>query len=686
MISIGIDIGGTFTDVSCVASTPEGDRLYWSKVPSTPKEPSHGVLASVAKILEMAGESPERVARFMHGTTVATNAVLEEKGARIGILMTKGFEDTLEIGRQLRTQMYEMALRPETPGFLAPGRRRFGITERISGRGEILIPLNEAEVRAATRELVERFQVEAIAICYLFSFRNPIHELRTREIILSEFPRLRVSLSHEIDPVFREYERLCVTAFDAYLRPVVQAYVETLAHKLQQSGIQGEFLMMQSRGGLASARTAANKPVTTLLSGPAAGVIGAKFVAERSGYPNVITLDMGGTSADIALITEGKPIRTTEGEIRGYPLRTPMVDVKTIGAGGGSIAWLDAAGGLRVGPQSAGADPGPACYSLGGQEPTVTDASVVLGYLDPSFFAGGNVKLDPDAAWRAVEKIAKPLGFTVPEAAFGIHRIVNAKMADAIRLVSVRKGYDPRQFTLLLFGGAGPVNGGALCRELSIPTALVPEAPGVLSAFGLLVSDIEYDSALTFSTAAEGMDYARAAEIFAELDRLGMNRMRHDRVPLDQVQRYRFADMRYSGQSYELEVPVENGLHNETIGAICQHFHEIHEQVYGHGNRKAPVEFVNLRMVHVYSLPKPQVNGAHRAGSFEKALLGHRRSYFGEYSGFMETPIYTRTELPYGEAKPGPAIIQQSDTTTVVYPGEHFFIDPHGNLILQWSK
>ena len=685
IITLGVDIGGTFTDICCIAASGDGDQLHWTKVPSTPKNPAVGVLQATDKILEVCGGSPDQVIRFIHGTTVATNAVLEEKGARIGILMTRGFEDTLEMGRQRRSNMYKMDLDPETPVFLAPGRRRIGIAERINAQGKVLVPLDEEEVRIGARKLREQFEVEAIAVCYIFSFINPAHELRTREIILGEYPDLRISLSHEIDPVFREYERLCVTAFDAYLRPVVQTYVRSLQDQLRTAGIAGELLTMRSGGGIASFETAVDMPVTTLLSGPAAGVIGAKFIAERSGFPNIITLDMGGTSADVALVTGGKAITSTEGRIREFPLRTPMVDVNTIGAGGGSIAWLDAGGGLKVGPKSAGADPGPACYGLGGQEATVTDASLVLGYLDPTFFAGGEVELDPDAAWRAVERIAEHLSLSVPEAAYGIHRIVNAKMADAIRLVSLRRGYDQRHFALFLFGGAGPVNGGMVCEELAIPTAIIPEAPGVLSAFGLLVANIEHNVARTFVSRMDMVDLDEVASIMRELMDVGIERIRKDGVPESDVVVDASADMRYSGQSYELEVPIKGDLTRISLQAVTNEFHNIHEQIYGHGNRQAPVEFVNLRLAIIFPLPKPLTNWVGREGDLSDALLGHRQCCFGEHVGFVDTPIYMRTELPVDKRTTGPAIIQQRDTTTVVYPGQECHLDHHGNLVVTWG-
>src|SRR5216117_2698179 len=512
-VQIGVDIGGTFTDI--VALDGEG-RLALAKVPSTPKDLLEGVGSAIRRVLDLTGAPAAAVERFIHGTTVATNAVLEQKGAVTAVLTTEGFEDVLEMGRQKRSRMYDLEMDPETPSFLAPGRRRVGIRERLDARGAALVPLDEGQVRAAVQTL--RAQgVQAIAVCYLFSFVNPAHERRTRELCAEIAPEISVSLSSEVDPTFREYERLCVTAFDAYLGPVVKRYLAGLGDTLHGLGVAAPPLIMRSRGGIVSAALAARQPVTLFLSGPAGGVIGAGFAAERSGVRDFVSLDMGGTSNDVALAREGKPLLASEGSIGPYPVRTPMVDVNTIGAGGGSIAWIDAAGGLRVGPRSAGAEPGPACYGRGGDAATVTDASVVLGYLKPERFAGGALTLDVGAAERAVAAIAKRLGVDTVSAAAGIHRVINARIADQIRLVTIKRGYDPRQFSLVVLGGAGPVHGAALAEEMGMAEVLVPEAPGVLAAFGLLAAAIEHHHARTLQARTDVADldallvHARAA-------------------------------------------------------------------------------------------------------------------------------------------------------------------------------
>jgi N-methylhydantoinase A/oxoprolinase/acetone carboxylase beta subunit len=676
-MQIGVDIGGTFTDI---VALDQAGRLSLTKVPSTPKDLLEGIAAAVTRVLALAGARPADVERFIHGTTVATNAVLEQKGAVTAVLTTEGFEDVLELGRMKRSRMYDLQMDPEVPTFLAPRRRRLGIRERLDATGRVLVPLDEDGVRAAVPALRAQ-AVAAVAVCYLFSFVNPAHERRTRELLAALAPEISVSLSSDVDPTFREYERLCVTAFDAYLGPVVKRYLAGLADTLRGLGIGAVPLIMRSRGGIVSASLAAQQPVTLFLSGPAGGVVGAGFAAERSGVRDFVSLDMGGTSNDVAVVRDGRPLIAAEGAIGPYPVRTPMVDVNTIGAGGGSVAWIDAAGGLRVGPRSAGAEPGPACYGRGGDEATVTDASVVLGYLNPARFAGGALALDVAAAERAVAAIGRRLGVDTVTAAAGIHRVVNARMADQIRLVTIKRGYDPRQFALIVLGGAGPVHGAALAAEMGMPEVLVPEAPGVLAAFGLLAAAIEHHHARTLQAPTETVDLAAVNRCLEELDTAGRGRMREEGVPADAVRVAHAADMRYVGQAYELEVPVPVPLTRERLLEVLAAFHAVHERVYGYARTQQPVEFVNFRAVHSYPLPRPRVTPAARAtGSLDDARLGERPAYF---DGFVTTAIYERGRLPLGARVPGPAIVEQSDTTTVIPPGVTALVDEAGNLRLR---
>jgi N-methylhydantoinase A/oxoprolinase/acetone carboxylase beta subunit len=678
-VHIGVDIGGTFTDI--VALDGDG-RLTLAKVQSTPTNLLEGIGAAVQRVLKLANATPAAVERFIHGTTVATNAILEQKGAMTAILATEGFEDVLELGRQKRSRMYDLDMDPETPTFLAPRRRRIGIPERLDARGHVLTPLDENQVRAAVTRL--RAQgVQAIAVCYLFSFVNPAHERRTRELIKEVAPDISVSLSCEVDPTFREYERTCVTAFDAYLGPVVKRYLSGLTDTLRASGVSAVPLIMRSRGGIVSAALAAEQPVTLFLSGPAGGVIGAAFAAERSGVRDFVSLDMGGTSNDVAVVRGGEPLITNEGAIGPYPVRTPMVDVSTIGAGGGSIAWIDAAGGLRVGPRSAGAEPGPACYGRGGDQATVTDASLVLGYLNPERFAGGLMTLDVGAAEKALGAIGEKLGLDAVATAAGIHRVVNARMADQIRLVTIKRGYDPRQFALVVLGGAGPVHGVPLAEEMSMTDVIVPEAPGVLAAFGLLSASIEHHHARTLQAPTDVIDLAAVNRCLAELDALGRGRMKSEGVPAGDVRVVYSADMRYVGQAYELEVPLGVPVAPEQMPAVLTAFHAVHERVYGYARMQQPVEFVNFRAVHTYPLPRPALRPTARvSGALADARIGERRAWFAP-AGFVATSIYDRARLPIGARVVGPAIVEQMDTTTVLPPSHEAVVDESGNLRLR---
>jgi N-methylhydantoinase A/oxoprolinase/acetone carboxylase beta subunit len=675
-VQIGVDIGGTFTDI---VALDDGGRLVLTKVPTTPKDLLEGIGVAVRRVLALAGAPAAAVERFIHGTTVATNAVLEQKGAVTAVLTTEGFEDVLALGRQKRARMYDLDMDPETPTFVAPRRRRHGIRERLDARGAVLVPLDEEHVRAAVTAL-RGDGVQAVAVCYLFSFVNPAHERRTREICHEVAPEISVSLSSEVDPTFREYERLCVTAFDAYLGPVVKRYLAGLTEALRGLGIPAVPLVMRSRGGIVSASLAAQQPVTLFLSGPAGGVIGARFAAERSSVRDFVSLDMGGTSNDVALVRGGEPLIAGEGFIGTYPVRTPMVDVNTIGAGGGSIAWIDGAGGLRVGPVSAGADPGPACYGRGGEQATVTDASLLLGYLNPQRFAGGLMELDVGAAERAVGAVARRLGLDVIATAAGIHRVINARMADQIRLVTIKRGYDPRQFALVVLGGAGPVHGVPLAEEMGMVEVIVPEAPGVLAAFGLLAAAIEHHHARTLQGPADGVDLEAVNRCLAELDGAGRARMREEGVVPTAVQVAYSADMRYVGQAYELEVPITAPLTRDAVGEAVRGLHAAHERVYGYARARQPVEFVNFRAVHRYPLPRPVVRPPARDRvAVGDARIDERRAYFAP-GGFADTAIYDRARLPLGARLPGPAIIEQADTTTVVPPGYAAVADDSGNL------
>jgi N-methylhydantoinase A/oxoprolinase/acetone carboxylase beta subunit len=676
---IGVDVGGTFTDL--FASS--GDSHFTLKVPSTPHDPSIAVIAGLSRFMDATGAKPNAVARILHGTTVATNAVLERKGAPLGLLATAGFTDVLEIGRQLRSDMYAIKLEPETPTFLAPGKMRAGVTERVGPDGEIITSLDEAAARTAIDALVAD-GARSIAIALLFSFRNPTHERRLRELVEAAHPDLSVSISSEVDPAFREYERTVATAFDAYIKPVVARYLSRLDQQLRDIGIEAPLQVMQSRAALSNVTVAQARPVRLFLSGPAAGVAGGEAVARAFRQSGAITLDVGGTSSDIALVQDGKPMLRSEGVIDGYPVRVPMVDVNAIGAGGGSIAWVDDSGALRVGPHSAGSDPGPACYGRGGDAPTVTDASVVLGILNPNAFGSGDIALDVDAATAAIRKsIAEPLGLDVHAAAAGIHQVVNAQMAEGIRLVSICRGYDPREFALVALGGAGPVHACALAEELGIERIIIPLTPGVLSAQGLLDAPIEHEASNAFGCAMLDLDPNELRPVLSTLDDQCAAMMALENVPGTSITTRYSADICYVGQSHFLEVSLDLDAESP-IELLRQRFLEQHDRVYGYAF-EAPTQIVNLRAVH----RSDTSGGAARNQSTlvdsvaEKSTPAKIRSVqIPGATPLQPTSIYERSHITPGTKIRGPGIVEQPDTTTVVNPGWLAEAAAEGSMLL----
>ena len=673
---IGVDIGGTFTDI--VVRDARGVRTL--KIPTTRGDPSQAVLHALRELSDAFSIQPDAIARFLHGTTIATNAVLERKGAKTGLITSHGFKDVLEIGYQLRHELYGIIQQTPCPVFLAPGAQRREVAEQVSAQGEVVVPLDETDVLRAADDLVAQ-GVESIAVCYLFSFLHPTHELRTRELIAAHHPDIAISLSCEVDPAFREFERTAVTAFDAYMKPVIARYLDRLEHGLAQAGVTAPLQVMQSRGGLAGTAVAQERPVRLFLSGPAAGAIGGAMVGRAAGYPDLISIDVGGTSSDIALIENGEPVIRPQGMIAGYTVRIPMVDVNAIGAGGGSLAWLDAAGGLRVGPESAGSDPGPACYARGGERPTVTDASVVLGWLDPAYFAGGALRLDPARAREAIERvIARPLGLGVEEAALGIHRVANAQMTEGIRLVSIRRGLDPRLFALVALGGAGPIHACSLASELAIGTVLIPRHPGVLSAAGLLAAPVEHEVAAAFPRKLDGLDVAELRRALDDLDARCLALMAKEQVKGLQESRQYFADMWYVGQSYHIGVPITLDV-PDPIAALYRAFLALHERIYGHAT-KSPAAIVNLRAVHRAggATDTPDTEYAPAEGDPHK---GHRDIRVAGVAGPVSADILARERMKPSMSFTGPAIIEQADTTTLVEPGWTGTVLPNGTLSLK---
>ena len=695
-IEIGADIGGTFTDVVCQRP---GRTPVILKLPTTREDPGLAVLDAVRQLEDTGAIRAGDVTRFVHGTTVATNAVLERKGATVGLLTTAGFRDVLEIGRQFRQALYEVRLTPETPGFLAPRAFRREVPERVDAKGQVIIPLDEAALLAAADDLIAR-GAQAIAIVFLFAFLNPAHERRAAELIMQRHPDIAISLSSEVDPAFREYERTAVTAFDAYIKPIVDGYLDRLHASLSQAGIGAgvgaPLQIMQSRGGLSGTDVARERPVRLFLSGPAAGVMGACNIGAKEDLGDLISIDIGGTTCDIALIEQGRPGVRTEGQIDGYPVRVSMIDISPIGAGGGSIAWLDGAGGLRVGPRSAGSEPGPACYGRGGGQATVTDASLVLGYLDPNYFAAGTIALREDLAREAITKgVAEPLGLSEAGAALGIHQVLNGQMAEGIRAITVRRGHDPRDFTLVALGGAGPLHGIALAEELGIRRVLVPPHPGVLSAQGLLDASVEHEVAQAFGHDLSALSVEDLAQAFGVIDGRAQDLMAREGVAAGDGQIHHFADVCFVGQSYHLAVPVDLSA-VDPLAEIYENFLEIHDRINGH-RFEAPAKIINLRTVHqaahqaaasvperagVEAQPEAQ-DVAEGNDDFEKS---HRAIFLPGDEQAHEVPVLDRTAIRPGQRIVGPAIIEQADTTTLLTPGWSAQMTASRNLILEPIK
>lgn len=681
---IGVDVGGTFTDL-VLADTETGHTTI-HKVSSTNADPSIGVTQGVVELCARAGLAPSAVDQVLHGTTIATNAVLEHRGAVTGLITTRGYRDVLHIGRHQRPEHYSIQQQiPWQSRPLVKRRHRIGVTERlVPPTGEVLTPLDEDEVRAAARALKAE-GVEAIAICFLFSYLNPAHELRAQAIVAEEYPEAFVTTSAAVAPQFREFERFTTAAMNAFVGPRVRDYVSRLATRLKEAGVSGDLQVMGSTGGVASVAMVAEQPVLTMLSGPAAGVLGGAWAGALSGRRDLITFDIGGTSADIAIVTGGQfgEASARDTWIAGFPLLVPMIDIHTIGAGGGSIARRDAGGAFRVGPQSAGAQPGPAGYGRGGTLPTVTDANIVLGRLDPENFLGGAMALDVAAARRVVGAFAEELGLTPEGAALGILTLVNANMANAIRSRTVQKGIDPRGYALVAFGGAGPLQAVEVARMLEGREVLVPPHPGITSAMGLLTTDLSADAVRTCFQLSTALDLDRIAADFAAMEAQITARFAADALPVETARFTRAADLRYAGQGYELRIafPASEGAE---ATALLARFHAQHKAEYGHAFPERPMEIVNLRLTG--AIPRPHLGAPppRAGGSLAEATVRVGRVVFGTPTApeAHDTPFLRREWLPVGQPIPGPAIVLQTDSTTVVPPGCTLTAEAGGNLLI----
>jgi len=674
---LGVDVGGTFTDVALWDEATH--RLSVFKLATVPHAPAEGILKGIQIITDRAGIVPIALDFVAHGTTVATNALLEGKGARTALITTRGFRDLLEIARQKRPDLYDLQADKTIP--LVPRDLRLALRERLLADGTVLDKLHVEEAGPVLATL-EEARPEAIAVCFLYSFLDATHEQQVATLIRDRWPGCYVSLSSEVSPEFREYERLSTTVLNAYLGPMISRYVRRFGEDVRQLGIVRTPYINQSNGGIMSVSTAARHPVRTLLSGPSAGVMGAAWIARRGGYRSLITFDMGGTSTDVARVEGGQPILSTERTIGGYPVRIPTLEIESVGAGGGSLAWVDSGGALKVGPESAGAHPGPACYAGGNRRPTVTDANVVLGRLNAAHLLDGRMPLRAELAARAIADLAAQLGLPALETARGILAVAQTNMLGAIRVVSVRKGYDPRAYTMVAFGGAGPLHAGTLARDLGIPQILIPPAPGIVCALGLLVEPLRVDLVRTRVHLLDALTVHDLEAPFGEMEREADEWLEQESVPPSRRRRRRAFDMRYLGQNFELTVPEPPGpLRLETLRSA---FRREHERIYGYAAADEPVQVVAFRLTALGEVDEVALPSLPRAIGPEPdaACIGQREVYFDETGGFVSTAVYRRERLSSGHRLIGPAVIEQMDSTTLILPGQHALVDEQANLVI----
>ena len=680
-LRVGVDTGGTFTDF--VILDEERGTLDVFKVPSTRPDQADGIIGGLAEFLASSGDSASAVTFFCHGTTVGTNAILEGNGARTGLVVTEGFRGVYEVGEQARgagSIIYDLFF--DKPPRLVPGRLTEEVRERVGSAGEVLLDLDEESVRKAIRQLV-RHGVESVAVCFLFSFKHPEHEEEVRRLFKEIAPNMNVSISSEIAPEIREYYRMSTTVVNAYLNPLLELYVKSLDDRLRQLGVgTDQRYIIRSNGGVASFDTARGRSVQTILSGPAAGVVTAQHVAESTDLANLVTFDMGGTSTDVALVKEGEAVRRMGGKVHNLDVLVPMLDIHTVAAGGGTIAWVDEMGALQVGPRSAGSDPGPACYGKGGTEPTVTDANVVLGVLSVAQpLAGGALELDRQAAERVIsERIAKPLGLSVTASARGIVEIVNVKMQEAIKVVSSNRGYDLRDFYLFAFGGAGPLHASQIAEEMGMKGVVIPPYPGVTSALGLLLSDVRHDYVFADLKDLDEVKPSYVASVLSKLRGDGMRQLEEEGFAPNRCHFVWGVDLRYIGQGYQLTVPLPDiPKAIEDLHQLRRRFDEAHLQLTGHFAPEERVEVVNYRVTAIASVPRaPLAVPLPEDASLELAHVGDTEVFFQD--AMEKVPMYQRSRLAAGMEVAGPAIIIQNDSTTVLGPGQAGVVDGWGYL------
>jgi N-methylhydantoinase A len=674
MVRIGIDTGGTFTDL--VAFDPDGERLAFHKVASTPDDPARGIIRGASEIAAQVGARPDQVELLIHGTTVATNAVLQRAGARVALITTAGFRDVLQIQRQDRPRLYDLRARRQRP--LVPRALRLELRERVRYDGSVQDPVDREQLDDLV-DVLRRERVDAVAVGLLHSCVNPAHEREVGRVLAERLPGATVCLSHELSGEQGEYERFSTCAMNAFVQPVIGRYLKRLEQGLGDQDLAAPLFIMKSSGGVMSARAAARRAVETVMSGPAGGIVaGAATARSAADSRNLITADMGGTSFDVGVVYEGEVAFARDTEMGGLAISVPMLDIHSVGAGGGSIGWIDAGGALRVGPRSAGAQPGPACYGAGGSEPTVTDANLVLGRLGAESLLGGGMAVDPEAARRAIhDRLAAPLGLSVEQAAEGMIRVVNAAMTAAVGKLTVERGHDPREFVLCPFGGAGPLHGAELAAELGIERTVVPLAPGVNSAVGLLMTNLREDRLATFVRRLDQAGATDLDEVFAELERSARERLRWSANGTGEVRVARALGQRYLGQRYELPVAVAPGpLH---VDRIAELFHAEHERTYGYARREHPVETHSAWVSVEVDLQPLRLPAAQPATGRPEPAAARSVCFQGRRH---DTPIYRRDALAAGAVLTGPAIIEQLDATTALWPGQRLEVDGHGHLVL----
>ncbi len=686
MKRLGVDVGGTFTDLIYVDD--EAGKVLIHKLPSTPDDPSRGTIEGIKQLAEQAGTTPSELDQVFHGTTIATNIVIEHNGAKVGMLTTEGYRDILHIARHkkpLNFSNYQDLPWQRYP--LVRRRYRLPVPERVTGEGEVIVPLDEERAREQIRKLKEA-GVEAVAVCFLFSFINDAHEKRVAEILREEFPEAFLSVSSEVLPQYREYERFSTVALNAFVGPKVATYVRRLEDELRALNVRTGVHLMTSASGVATAQGAIDRPVNLLMSGPVAGVVGGIWVGAQAGYDSVITLDVGGTSADIGLAQNGtlRMKHLLDTHVGPYNAMIPMVDVDTIGAGGGSIAYVDGGGIFRSGPRSAGAQPGPAAYDRGGTEPTATDAMVNLGWLLPEDFLGGAMSLRADLARKAFEGVAGQLGMSVEEASMGAIQIASSSMVQSIEEASVRKGYDPRDFALVAEGGAGPLFAAAIAAEVGTPTVIVPPYPGVTAAMGLLATDAVYEYVATTYQRVSELNAQALQSRFEELEAQALAQLQDDGVPSDRCVIQRVADCRYLGQGYELRVDCPSGAIDEAwVAKVSADFHDAHEREYSRRFEESDIEIPNIRVRGIGMMPPLQTPAIEQGDVSPEQGLRHEREAFFRIDGELRqvpTRYYAREALKAGNRVQGPAVINQFDSTTVVPPGFTAEIDRFGNIVI----